>query len=267
MTHVEGDRAAAARVHGSIAAPRPRRGGRARARHPTTPRASAGTPSHRWVEPVHRHRRTRPHLPRRHGALRHGPGEPGQRPLGVGLVLGLPLVRLGAHGLQPHAPERHGHRRPPGRPGHAGGGPRGSVRGHPRRRHAALRRPADHDEERAEPGYYAVTLQRSRIRGGAHRHAPGRAPPHHLPGGRRSGSGRRPGLLRELGRAHPTELVQVSDTLFLGRRYSTGWAKDERVHFALVTSRPVTRGGAGRRLAAHARRSSHFARDETRRCS
>ncbi|HKJ02537.1 MAG TPA: GH92 family glycosyl hydrolase, partial [Longimicrobiales bacterium] len=44
------------------------------------------------------------------------------------------------------------------------------------------------------------------------------------------------------------------DTLFLGRRYSEGWAADQRVHFALVTSRPVlavTLAGEEPRLRAH----------------
>ena len=98
----------------------------------------------------------------------------------------------------------------------------------------------DHAEERAEPGYYAVTLQRSGIhveltttaRVGLHRIT--------FPADADAG------LVIDLGFAEnwdepvSTELHRLSDTLFVGRRYSTGWAKDERVHFALVTSRPVT---------------------------
>ncbi|MCG6956131.1 MAG: GH92 family glycosyl hydrolase [Gemmatimonadetes bacterium] len=98
----------------------------------------------------------------------------------------------------------------------------------------------DHAQERASPGYYAVTLQRSRIqveltatpRVGLHRIT--------FP------EGADPGLVIDLGYHEnwdtptSTELVQVSDTLFLGKRYSKGWANDERIHFALVTSRPVT---------------------------
>ncbi len=96
-----------------------------------------------------------------------------------------------------------------------------------------------HAEEQASPGYYAVTLQRTRIhveltattRVGLHRIT--------FP------EGSHPGLVVDLGYAEnwdrptDTEFRQISDTLFLGKRYSTGWAKDERVYFALVTSRPV----------------------------
>ena len=106
---------------------------------------------------------------------------------------------------------------------------------------AALVDRLSHAQERAEPGYYSVTLQRSHIeveltatpRVGLHRIT---FPP-----------GADPGLVVDLGfhenwdTPTSTELVEVSDTLFLGRRYSKGWANDERVHFALVTSRPVTR--------------------------
>jgi predicted alpha-1,2-mannosidase len=98
-----------------------------------------------------------------------------------------------------------------------------------------------HAEEEASPGYYAVTLQRSRIR--VELTATARVGLHRITFPR----GSDPGLVVDLGfsenwdRPTSTELRQVSDTLFLGRRYSTGWAKDERVHFALVTSRPVTR--------------------------
>ena len=98
-----------------------------------------------------------------------------------------------------------------------------------------------HAHEHAEPGYYSVTLQRSHIKV-------------ELTATRRVGLHRitfpadaDPGLVVDLGYHEnwdaptSTQLTQVSDTLFLGRRYSTGWAKNERIHFALVTSRPVTR--------------------------
>ncbi len=97
----------------------------------------------------------------------------------------------------------------------------------------------DHEDEWAEPGYYVVELQRSGIqveltataRVGLHRI--------HYP------EGSRPGLVIDLGFAENwdtptrTELTQTADTLFVGRRYSRGWAPHERVYFALATSRPV----------------------------
>ena len=112
----------------------------------------------------------------------------------------------------------------------------------------------DHAAETASPGYYAVTLQRSRIqveltatpRVGLHRVT--------FPEGADAG------LVVDLGFGENwdtpthTELVQVADTLFMGRRYSKGWAVDERVHFALATSRPVvavTLAGEEPRLRAH----------------
>ena len=112
----------------------------------------------------------------------------------------------------------------------------------------------DHDEEEAEPGYYAVTLQRSGI--GVELTATPRVGIHRI----RYPEGAEPGLVVDLGFAEnwdkPThvELVQIADTLFLGRRYSEGWAVDERVHFALATSRPVlalTWAGEDPRTRAH----------------
>ncbi|HZD05428.1 MAG TPA: hypothetical protein VE173_10930, partial [Longimicrobiales bacterium] len=135
-----------------------------------------------------------------------------------------------------------------------------------------------HDDEAAEPGYYAVTLQQSGIeveltatpRVGLHRvrypvggASEGAGSPGGASGGTVSGGSGgashgngaslralppngAPGLVIDLGYAENwdtptrTELVQVADTLFTGRRYSRGWANDERVYFALATSRPVT---------------------------
>jgi predicted alpha-1,2-mannosidase len=97
----------------------------------------------------------------------------------------------------------------------------------------------DHDEEEAAPGYYAVRLQRSGI--AVELTATPRVGLHRI----RYPDGAMPGLVVDLGFAEnwdkPThvELVQIADTLFLGRRYSEGWAPDQRVHFALATSRPV----------------------------
>jgi predicted alpha-1,2-mannosidase len=97
-----------------------------------------------------------------------------------------------------------------------------------------------HEDETASPGAYSVRLLRSGIdveltatqRVGLHRI---RYPP----------SAESPGLIVDLGYSENwdtpthTELVQLSDTLFVGHRYSEGWAADQRVHFALVTSWPV----------------------------
>lgn len=112
----------------------------------------------------------------------------------------------------------------------------------------------DHDEEEATPGYYAVTLQRSRTR--VELTATPRVGLHRI----LYPEGAEPGLVVDLGFAEnwdePThvELVQIADTLFLGRRYSKGWAVDQRVHFALATSRPVlaiTWAGEDPRTRAH----------------
>lgn len=112
----------------------------------------------------------------------------------------------------------------------------------------------DHDEEEAAPGYYAVRLQRSGIhveltatpRVGLHRV--------HFPVGAEAGVVVDLGFSENWDTPTHVELIQIADTLFLGRRYSTGWAADQRVHFALATSRPVlavTRAGEEPRLRAH----------------
>jgi len=112
----------------------------------------------------------------------------------------------------------------------------------------------DHARETATPGYYAVTLQRSGIQ--VELTATARVGLHRI----RFPAGAEAGLVVDLGFAEnwdaPThvEMVQVADTLFLGRRYSRGWAPDQRVHFALSTSRPViavTWAGEDPRLRAH----------------
>ena len=112
----------------------------------------------------------------------------------------------------------------------------------------------DHAQEKASPGYYAVTLQRSGIQ--VELTATPRVGLHRI----RFPEGAEAGLVVDLDFAEnwdtPThvELIQVADTLFLGRRYSRGWAADQRVHFALATSRPVlavTGAGENPRLRAH----------------
>jgi len=99
----------------------------------------------------------------------------------------------------------------------------------------------DHADERAEPGYYAVKLQRSGI--GVELTATPRVGLHRV----LYPEGADPGLVVDLGfhenwdTPTRTELRRLADTLFVGRRYSRGWAAHERVYFALATSRPVVR--------------------------
>ncbi len=97
-----------------------------------------------------------------------------------------------------------------------------------------------HDEETASPGEYSVRLLRSGI--DVELTATERVGLHRI---RYPDSAASPGLVVDLGYSEnwdtptETELVQLSDTLFVGHRYSEGWADDQRVHFALATSWPV----------------------------
>jgi predicted alpha-1,2-mannosidase len=97
-----------------------------------------------------------------------------------------------------------------------------------------------HDNENASPGYYAVKLDNgiqveltASERVGFHRYA--------FP---QTGVA---SLVLDLSYAvnwdRPTEtLIKVeNDTLITGQRFSTGWAKDQRVFFAMALSRPVNR--------------------------
>ncbi|MEJ2218493.1 MAG: GH92 family glycosyl hydrolase [Gemmatimonadota bacterium] len=99
-----------------------------------------------------------------------------------------------------------------------------------------------HDRERASPGYYSVVLDGPDVRAeltatehaGVHRYswlAPDSATP---------------GLVIDLGfainwdRPTDTALRIVSDTMVAGHRFSTGWAKDEKMFFVARFSRPIT---------------------------
>jgi len=97
----------------------------------------------------------------------------------------------------------------------------------------------DHDNEQASPGYYTVTLDNGiRVeltagdRFGFHKYT--------FP------EGADPTLLLDLGFAlnwdKPTEtyIEIMDDTHVNGYRYSTGWAKDQRVYFAMEFSKPFT---------------------------
>ncbi|MBE0592548.1 MAG: GH92 family glycosyl hydrolase [Gemmatimonadales bacterium] len=97
-----------------------------------------------------------------------------------------------------------------------------------------------HERESAAPGYYTVFLDDPRIgveltateRVGVHRYA--------YPVSDDAG------IVIDLGFAinwdAPTDtyLKAESDTLVVGHRFSTGWAKDERVFFAVALSKPFT---------------------------
>jgi predicted alpha-1,2-mannosidase len=98
-----------------------------------------------------------------------------------------------------------------------------------------------HARESAEPGYYAVDLLDSGIRAeltatprvGIHRYTfPENAPQ---------------GVVIDLGYAQnwdtPTDgaLEVHGDTLLTGLRFSTGWARDQRVFFAMAADRPIRR--------------------------
>ena len=96
-----------------------------------------------------------------------------------------------------------------------------------------------HGDETAEPGYYRVRLQRSGIdveltattRAGVHRYT--------FPDSAEAA------LLVDLGYAvnwdRPVagEIRVVGDTLLAGTRVSTGWAEDQRIHFAATFSQPI----------------------------
>ncbi len=96
-----------------------------------------------------------------------------------------------------------------------------------------------HANEEAEPGYYAVTLDRSGVRAeltattrtGVHRYT--------FP------AGSRPGLVIDLAHTinwdRPTETVLevVDDTTVVGHRHSTGWAADQRLYFVARFSTPI----------------------------
>ncbi len=98
-----------------------------------------------------------------------------------------------------------------------------------------------HESEEARPGYYAVTLEDQEIRAeltatarvGFHRYTYPATPD--------------PSLFLDLGYAInwdapvETRIQVVNDTLVTGYRYSRGWARDQKLFFAMVFSRPIRR--------------------------
>jgi predicted alpha-1,2-mannosidase len=98
-----------------------------------------------------------------------------------------------------------------------------------------------HDREEASPGYYAVDLLDSGVRAeltatprvGVHRYT--------FP------EGASPGIVLDLGYAQNWDtpvsvgLELHGDSLLTGQRFSTGWARDQRVFFTLLADRPIRR--------------------------
>jgi len=98
-----------------------------------------------------------------------------------------------------------------------------------------------HDREEASPGYYAVYLEDQEIQAeltasthvGFHRYTFPSTPD--------------PALFLDLGyainwdQAVETHVQIVNDTLVTGYRFSTGWARDQKLFFAMVFSRPIRR--------------------------
>jgi predicted alpha-1,2-mannosidase len=97
-----------------------------------------------------------------------------------------------------------------------------------------------HDDESAEPGYYRVRLIEPGIdveltatdRVGLHRYT--------YPASTDGGVVLDLGYAINSDRATDTQVRVESDTLVVGHRFSTGWARDERVYFALAFSQPFT---------------------------
>ena len=100
-----------------------------------------------------------------------------------------------------------------------------------------------HDRETAEAGYYAVDLLDYGIkveltaseRVGFHRYT--------FPASDEA----RIAINLEMGigwdRPEQTMLRQLNDTTLVGYRYSSGWANDQRVHFAVILSKPIEKLG------------------------
>lgn len=95
-----------------------------------------------------------------------------------------------------------------------------------------------HDQEQVRPGFYSVTLLDHDVhveltateRTGLHRYRYPPGKPAHLAIDLQFGNGG--------GRAVETRIRRIDATTVLGYRRSTGWAKDQRVYFALKSSTP-----------------------------
>ena len=106
----------------------------------------------------------------------------------------------------------------------------------------AERRISAHDDERAEPGYYSVTLGDHGItaeltateRVGMHRYTFPR-----IDRGLAATIVVDPGHSLNWDRPTETAINIESPTLISGRRFSTGWARDQRLYFVASFSRPI----------------------------
>ncbi len=98
-----------------------------------------------------------------------------------------------------------------------------------------------HDEETAGPGYYAVDLDRYNIKAeltttervGFHQYSFPSSDDANIIFDLEEGIG--------WDKATETLIRQVNDTTVEGYRYSTGWAKDQRVYFTAIFSKPLTK--------------------------
>ncbi len=96
-----------------------------------------------------------------------------------------------------------------------------------------------HEEEIASPGYYAVKLKdfgvraelTSTIRCGLHKYT--------FPAGSNSSIRFNLGFAINWDQTTESYFRRINDSTFVGYRFSTGWAKDQKVYFAVRTSKPV----------------------------
>lgn len=96
-----------------------------------------------------------------------------------------------------------------------------------------------HEQEKVEPGYYEVELLDYDIN--VKITASERVAFHQYTFPENSNSRIAINLKMGIGWDSPvnTKLVQLNDTTLVGFRYSTGWAKDQRLYFAIILSKPI----------------------------
>ncbi len=99
--------------------------------------------------------------------------------------------------------------------------------------------PFSHDDETARAGYYAVKLKRYNIgvkltatkRVGFHEYTFPKSDQSHIIIDLQQGIG--------WDRPVKTYIKQINDTTIAGYRYSAGWAKDQRIYFTALLSKPI----------------------------
>jgi predicted alpha-1,2-mannosidase len=97
----------------------------------------------------------------------------------------------------------------------------------------------NHQQETAKPGYYQVLLQNGNInaelttsiRTGMHRYT--------FQEGGKSAIQLNLGFSINWDRTSDCYLQKINDTLLVGYRYSTGWAKEQKVYFAIHLNKPL----------------------------